>query len=87
MPTRPHRPRRLPPCLSPLWWAQAVLSLVLPDVAEAQTEPNTAANGVLLPPQDYDPAAARNVDRAESAVVPATPAISGLTPTDRTHRH
>jgi hypothetical protein len=52
----------------------SVLNLVLPDVAEAQTEPNTAANGVVLPPQDYDPAANRNVDRADSAVVPATPA-------------
>jgi hypothetical protein len=52
----------------------SVLNLVRPDVAEAQTEPNTAANGVVLPPQDYDPAANRNVDRADSAVVPATPA-------------
>ena len=52
----------------------SVLNLVLLDVAEAQTEPNTAANGVVLPPEDYDPAANRNVDRADSAVVPATPA-------------
>ena len=49
-----------------------VLSLVAPDVAEAQTEPSTAANGILLPPVDFDPAAARNEDLAEIAVVSAT---------------
>jgi hypothetical protein len=42
------------------------------NVAWAQTEPSTAANGVLLPPADFDPAAVRNEDLAESAVVPAT---------------
>ena len=40
------------------------------NVAQAQTDPATAANGVLLPPLDYDPAAARNEDLAESALVP-----------------
>ncbi len=43
------------------------------NVAQAQTEPATAANGVLLPPLDFDPVAARNEDLAESAVVPASP--------------
>src|SRR5215207_3656745 len=42
-------------------------------VAQAQTEPDTAANGLLLPPQDFDPVAARNVGLAESAVVAGTP--------------
>jgi hypothetical protein len=51
----------------------SMLGLLAPDVAEAQTEPNTAANGVLLPPPDYDPAAARNEELSGSAVVPATP--------------
>jgi hypothetical protein len=51
----------------------SMLSLAAPDVAEAQTEPNTAANGVVLPPLDYDPVAARDADLAGS-VVPATPA-------------
>src|SRR3712207_6599837 len=41
-------------------------------VAWAQTEPPTAANGVLLPPTDFDPAAARNEELTGSAVVPAT---------------
>lgn len=50
-----------------------VLSMAAPDVAEAQTEPNTAANGVVLPPLDYDPVTARNGDLADSAIVPATP--------------
>jgi hypothetical protein len=39
-------------------------------VAQAQTEPATAANGVVLPPQDFDPAAARNEELIASAVVP-----------------
>ena len=52
----------------------SVLSLAAPDVAEAQTEPITAANGVVLPPLGFDPAAARNGDFVESLVVPATPA-------------
>jgi hypothetical protein len=51
----------------------SVLSLVAPVGVEAQSESNTAANGVLLPPLDYDPAAARNEDLADSAAVPATP--------------
>src|SRR5918998_3763150 len=42
------------------------------NVVEAQSEPSTAANGVLLPPADFDPAAARNEDLAGSAVVTAT---------------
>ena len=42
------------------------------NVAWAQSEPMTAANGVLLPPEDFDPAAARSEDLTESAVVPAT---------------
>jgi hypothetical protein len=40
-------------------------------VARAQTEPATAANGVLLPPTDFDPVAARTGYLIESAVVPA----------------
>ena len=44
------------------------------NVAWAQTEPTTAANGVLLPPADFDPAAARNEDLAGSAVAPDTSA-------------
>jgi hypothetical protein len=51
----------------------SVLNLAATDVAEAQTEPVTAANGVLLPPPNYDPVAARNEGVAESATVPATP--------------
>jgi len=49
-------------------------------VAHAQTEPDTAANGVVLPSPYYDPAAARIADLAESAAVtnsamaPAPPA-------------
>ena len=42
------------------------------DVAQAQTEPATAANGVLLPPMDFDPASARNQDLTETSIVPAT---------------
>ena len=49
-----------------------LLSPAATDVARAQTEPPTAANGVLLPPLDYDPVAARNEDLAASAVAPAT---------------
>ena len=41
-------------------------------VARAQTEPVTAANGVLLPPADFDPVAARNLELTESAIDPAT---------------
>jgi hypothetical protein len=50
-----------------------LLTPAVMDVARAQTEPDTAANGLLLPPQDFDPAAARNVGLAESAVVAGTP--------------
>jgi hypothetical protein len=50
-----------------------LLTPVVMDVAQAQTEPDTAANGLLLPPQDFDPVAARNVGVAESAVVAGTP--------------
>ena len=52
----------------------SALSLAAPDVAEAQREPNTAANGVVLPPLGYDPVAARSADVASSAMVPGTPA-------------
>ena len=52
----------------------SVLSMAAPEVAEAQTDPNTAANGVVLPPLNFDPAAARDGDFVESVVVPATPA-------------
>ena len=54
----------------------ATLQSTATNVAHAQTEPATAANGVLLPPLDYDPVAARNeglAALAESAVAPATP--------------
>jgi hypothetical protein len=50
------------------------LSPVETQVARAQTEPATAANGVLLPPPDFDPAGARSEGLTESAVVAATPA-------------
>src|SRR5215213_5605403 len=51
-----------------------LLSPAASNVPQAQTEPVTAANGVLLPSPYYDPAAARIADLAESAVVtdPAT---------------
>ena len=42
-------------------------------VAQAQTGPATAANGVLLPPPDFDPAASRDAELIESAAIPATP--------------
>jgi len=51
-----------------------VMSLAEPDVAEAQREPNTAANGVVLPPLGYDPVAARTADLAGSVEAAATPA-------------
>src|SRR5215213_1534171 len=41
-------------------------------VAQAQAEPITAANGVLLPPPGYDPVAASDVNFTESAVAPTT---------------
>lgn len=42
-------------------------------VAQAQSEPATAANGIVLPPLDFDPVAARNESLVESAAMPATP--------------
>ena len=51
----------------------SLLSWVAPDPVEAQTETNTAANGIVLPPLNYDPAAARNEDATESATAPGTP--------------
>ena len=49
-----------------------LLSPAATHVARAQNEPDTAANGILLPSPYYDPAAARIADLAESGVVPAT---------------
>jgi len=56
------------------------------NVARAQTEPATAANGVLLPPHGFDPVAARS-EGLEGAVDPTapTPEVSpadGSTDTD-----
>jgi hypothetical protein len=51
----------------------ATLLIPATNVALAQNEPVTAANGVLLPPVDFDPAASRNEGLTESAVVAATP--------------
>jgi hypothetical protein len=45
-----------------------LLSPAATNVAQAQSEPATAANGVLLPPLEFDPAAARIEDLAESTV-------------------
>jgi hypothetical protein len=50
----------------------ATLVSAAPNVAWAQTEPSTAANGVVLPPADFDPAGARDEGLAESAVMPST---------------
>ena len=47
------------------------------NLARAQTEPPTAANGVLLPPLDYDPVAARTEDVVENASAPGTPTPAG----------
>lgn len=56
--------------------AATLLSPTATNVAQAQTDLASAANGVLLPPLDYDPVAARNEDLAESALVPtASPAL------------
>jgi len=49
-----------------------LLSPLAVNMAQAQTEPLTAANGVLLPSPYYDPGAARIADLAESAVVPVS---------------
>jgi hypothetical protein len=57
--------------------ASAILmSPVGTGVARAQTESTAAANGVLLPPEGFDPAAARSGDLAESAAVAATSTAS-----------
>jgi hypothetical protein len=69
----------LTPIIAALLGAALVgATLVSPatNVAWAQTESSTAANGVLLPPADFDPAVARNENLAESAVVPATSTAS-----------
>jgi len=58
-----------------------LLSPAATKVAEAQNEPATAANGVLLPSPYYDPAAARIADLAESADVTDT-ATTPAPPTD-----
>ena len=50
----------------------ALLTPIATHVAQAQTEPAIAANGVLLPPLGFDPAAARNQDLTEIAVVSST---------------
>jgi hypothetical protein len=55
-----------------------LLTPAVMDVAQAQSEPDTAANGLLLPPQDFDPVAARNTGLAESAVVPGTPTTQAV---------
>ena len=49
-----------------------LMSPLAVNVAQAQTEPLTAANGVVLPSPYDDPAAARIADLAESSVAPAT---------------
>jgi len=51
----------------------ALLSPMEMHVARAQTEPPTAANGVMLPPADFDPVAARNGNLIGSAGAPVTP--------------
>jgi len=56
-----------------------VLSPLAVNVARAQTEPLTAANGVVLPSPYDDPAAARIEDLAESAAV--TTALTTAAPT------
>jgi hypothetical protein len=47
------------------------------NLARAQTEPPTAENGVLLPPLNYDPVAARNEAVIENASAPGTPTPAG----------
>jgi len=49
-----------------------LVSSVGVNVARAQTEPLTAANGVVLPSPYDDPAAARIAELADSAVMAAT---------------
>ena len=60
-----------------------LLSPLAVNMAQAQTEPRTAANGVLLPSPYDDPAAARIADLAESSVAPAT-ATTPVPPADET---
>jgi hypothetical protein len=60
-----------------------LLSPLAVNVAQAQTEPLTAANGVVLPSPYDDPAAARIADLAESSVAPAT-ATTPIPPADET---
>jgi hypothetical protein len=50
----------------------ATLLSSLANEAKAQTEPAIAANGVLLPPMDFDPASARNQELTGSTIVPVT---------------
>ena len=59
----------------------ATLLSPMTNLAWAQTEPSTAANGVLLPPVDFDPAAARSQDLPGSAMVPAS-STSPVSPAD-----
>ena len=58
------------------------LNLTTPEVAEAQTEPNTAANGIALPPLDYDPVAARSDGAAAGTTAAGTTAAGTPTPAD-----
>jgi hypothetical protein len=60
-----------------------LLSPVATSVAQAQSEPVTAANGVLLPPLNFDPVAARNEGVNTGVIVPATPSPA-VSPTDGT---
>jgi len=65
------------PLIAAVVGAAIVGAIVLspePNVARAQTEPSTAANGVLLPPPNFDPAAARYEELAGSAAVTDTSA-------------
>jgi hypothetical protein len=54
-----------------------LLSPATTNMARAQTEPPTAANGVLLPPLNYDPVADRNDAVIENASAPGTPTPAG----------
>jgi hypothetical protein len=60
-----------------------LLSPLAVNVAQAQTEPRTAANGIVLPSPYDDPAAARIADLVESSVAPAT-ATTPVPPADET---
>ena len=61
-----------------------LLSTLGMHVAQAQTEPPTAANGVLLPPPDFDPVTARGGYLIESAVAAATSTAADSTPDEST---